>query len=117
MARRAPQRERRERSRPAPPPVRKLDIVPPIWAQIEQRIAAALAAELHSQLSEQFTAQCEANREFMGEEIATLRLDLERMIKLRVAEVARDVELKLAGLRMPAVRGTYSETQTYLPTR
>jgi hypothetical protein len=78
----------------------------------ERSVQAQLAA-LRSELAQQHEVMREAMVAYVVEEFAALRLELQRMLKRQVAEIERDFETKLAGLRMPRVRGTFAEAESY----
>jgi len=75
-------------------------------------------ATLRSQLEQQHATTRDALIEFVVRELDALgkelRVDVERQIKRRQAELEREFEAKFASMRMPRVRGTYDETQNYL---
>jgi hypothetical protein len=81
------------------------------WAQIDARIAAAIAAEHETHVAPLLVALVASlNEDYAADELAEGITKL----KIRLSEVARDVDEKLAALRMPRIRGTYSEQTTYL---
>jgi hypothetical protein len=68
---------------------------------------------LRSELAQLHEVMRDAMVTHVQQEFEALRLDLQRMLKRQVAEIERDFETKLAALRMPRVRGTYAEAESY----
>jgi hypothetical protein len=85
-------------------------------AAAEHSIQTQLAT-LRSELVQQHGVTRDAMIEFVVKEFEALskelRIDVERQIKRRQAEL-EEFETKFAALRMPRIRGTYVETQNYL---
>jgi hypothetical protein len=70
-------------------------------------------AALRSELAQAHEVTRDALVEFLVNENAELRADLQRLVKRAVAEIEDGLERKTAAFRPPTVRGTFEENKVY----